>query len=479
MDHLPIFLDVKDKKVLVDGGNTAAARRVERALSAGANVHVFCPNMSDEFRTLRDHPRVTHHLRAPEPADVADCVVAYGASEIESRDKRLYDMAKAAKVLVNVADVTKYCDFITPSIVDRSPLVVAISSGGNAPVIARILRARIEVMLPAAYGRLAAFVGTFRDRVMAQLKSTESRRHFWENTIEGQVGDHFLAGDEERASARLLEDLDAAATGTKSAQIGEVFLVGAGPGDPDLLTFRALHIMQRADVVLFDRLVSDEIMTLVRRDAERVYVGKAPQQHAMVQEEISELMVELAQRGKRVLRLKGGDPFIFGRGGEELELLAKHKIPFQVIPGITAASGCASYAGIPLTHRDHAQSCVLITAHGRDGILDLDWERLVRPDQTVVVYMGLGSVDILSEQFIKRGLDPATPAAVVDNGTRASQRVVTGDLSNIAENVVESGIKGPALIIIGSVVSLRDELKWFADSDKEIHQMSLQAQETL
>ncbi|MBL1436062.1 MAG: uroporphyrinogen-III C-methyltransferase [Rhodobacteraceae bacterium] len=479
MDHLPIFLDVKGKKVLVDGGNTAAARRVERALSAGANVHVFCPNMSDEFRTLRDHPRVTHHLRSPEPADVADCVVAYGASEIEERDKRLYEMAKAAKVLVNVADVTKYCDFITPSIVDRSPLVVAISSGGNAPVIARILRARIEVMLPAAYGRLAAFVGTFRDRVMARLKSTESRRHFWENTIEGQVGDHFLAGDEERASQRLLEDLEAAATGADTAQIGEVFLVGAGPGDPDLLTFRALHIMQRADIVLFDRLVSDEIMTLVRRDAERVYVGKAPQQHAMVQEEISELMVELAQQGKRVLRLKGGDPFIFGRGGEELELLAKHKIPFQVIPGITAASGCASYAGIPLTHRDHAQSCVLITAHGRDGILDLDWDRLVRPDQTVVVYMGLGSVGILSEQFIKHGLNPATPAAVIDNGTRANQRVITGDLSTIAENVVSSGIKGPALIIIGSVVSLRDELKWFADSDKHSHKMSLHAQDTL
>ncbi len=479
MDHLPIFLDVKGKKVLVDGGNTPAARRVERALSAGAIVHVFCPNMSDEFRTLREHPRVVHHLRAPEPADFEDCVVAYGASEIGARDQRLYEMAKAAKVLVNVADVTKYCDFITPSVVDRSPLVVAISSGGNAPVIARILRARIEVMLPAAYGRLAAFVGGFRETVMAKLTTTESRRRFWENTIEGQVGDHFLAGDETKASARLLEDLDAAVTGAKSAQIGEVFLVGAGPGDPDLLTFRALHIMQRADVVLFDRLVSDEIMTLVRRDAERVYVGKAPQQHAMVQEEISELMVELAQQGKRVLRLKGGDPFIFGRGGEELELLAKHKIPFQVIPGITAASGCASYAGIPLTHRDHAQSCVLITAHGREGILDLDWERLVRPDQTVVVYMGLGSVGILSEQFIKRGLDRTTPAAVVDNGTRTSQRVVTGDLGNIADRVVESGIKGPALIIIGSVVSLRDELKWFADSDKDSHQMSLQAKDSL
>ena len=478
MDHLPIFLDVKGKKILVDGGNTAAARRVERALSAGAHVHVFCPNMSDEFRTLRDHPRVTHHLRAPGPEDLIDCVVAYGASEIEERDKQLYDMAKEAKVLVNVADVTKYCDFITPSIVDRSPLVVAISSGGNAPVIARILRARIEVMLPAAYGRLAAFVGGFREKVMAKLVSTESRRHFWENTIEGQVGDHFLAGDEEKAAARLEADLEAAATGAETAQMGEVFLVGAGPGDPDLLTFRALHIMQRADVVLFDRLVSDEIMTLVRRDAERVYVGKSPQQHTMVQEDISELMVELAKRGKRVLRLKGGDPFIFGRGGEELELLAAHNIPFQVIPGITAASGCASYAGIPLTHRDHAQSCVLITAHGRDGVLDLDWERLVRPDQTVVVYMGLSSVGILSEQFIKRGLDSATPAAVVDNGTRANQQVVTGDLSNIAARVDESGIKGPALIIIGSVVSLRDELKWFADSSKDSHQMSLHAQES-
>jgi len=479
MDYLPIFLDVNGKKVLVDGGDTAAARRVERALSAGAYVHVFCPNMSNEFRTLRDHPRVTHHQRAPEPEDFEDCVIAYGASDIEARDKRLYEMAKAAKVLVNVADVTQYCDFITPSIVDRSPIVIAISSGGTAPVIARILRARIEVMLPAAYGRLAAFVGGFRDRVMDRLKTTESRRHFWENTIEGQAGDHFLAGNEAKAEARLLADLDAAATGAETAHMGEVFLVGAGPGDPDLLTFRALHIMQRADVVLFDRLVSDEVMTLVRRDAERVYVGKLPQQHTMVQEDISELMVKLAKEGKRVLRLKGGDPFIFGRGGEELELLAAHNIPFQVIPGITAASGCASYAGIPLTHRDHAQSCVLITAHGKDGVLDLDWERLVRPDQTVVVYMGLSSVGILSEQFIKHGLDNATPAAVVDNGTRANQQVVAGTLGNIAARVDQSGIKGPALIIIGSVVGLRDELKWFADSSKESFQMSLQAQESL
>ncbi|MBL4805675.1 MAG: uroporphyrinogen-III C-methyltransferase [Rhodobacteraceae bacterium] len=479
MDHLPIFLDVKAKKIIIDGGGTPAARRAERALTAGANVFVFCPNLSPEFDKLLSHPSLTYFPRAPEQADFDGCIVAYGATENDARDEALHRMAKQAGVLVNIADVTKYCDFITPSVVDRSPLIVAVSSGGNAPIIARILRARIEVMLPAAYGRLTKFVGGFRDAVMDKLTSTDQRRHFWENTIEGQVGDFFLAGDAEAAGKRLLEDLNIAATAADTPQMGEVYLVGAGPGDPDLLTFKALRLMQRADVVLYDRLVSDEIMTLVRRDAERVNVGKMPQQHTMVQEDITQLMVSLAKQGKRVLRLKGGDPFIFGRGGEELEELAKHDIPFQVIPGITAASGCASYAGIPLTHRDHAQSCVLITAHGKDGVLDLDWPTLINPSQTVVVYMGLSSLGTLSEQFVKHGLNPATPAAVIDNGTRSNQQVVTGTIGDIHDKVLDSGIKGPALIIIGSVVSLRDDLKWFTESDKAHHQMTLHAQDTL
>ncbi len=479
MDHLPIFLDVKGKTIIVDGGGTPAARRAERALNAGAKVSVFCPNLSAEFDTLLMNANLTYFPRAPEQSDFIDCVVAYGATEMDDRDEALYKMAKHANVLVNIADVTHYCDFITPSVVDRSPLVIAVSSGGNAPIIARILRARIEVMLPAAYGRLTKFVGGFRETVMAKLKTTDQRRHFWENTIEGQVGDFFLAGNPEAAGIRLMEDLNIAAAQSDTPQMGEVYLVGAGPGDSDLLTFKALRLMQRADVVLYDRLVSPEIMTLVRRDAERVNVGKAPRQHTMVQEDITQMMVTLAKQGKRVLRLKGGDPFIFGRGGEELEELAANSVPFQVIPGITAASGCASYAGIPLTHRDHAQSCVLITAHGKDGVLDLDWNSLINPAQTVVVYMGLGSLDILSQQFLKHGLDPATPAAVIDNGTRSNQQVVTGTISDIHQKVVNSAIKGPALIIIGSVVTLRDELRWFTESDKSDHKMTLHAQETL
>ncbi len=395
MDHLPIYLDVKGHKVIVDGGSTLAARRVERALDAGANVHVFAEELGDEFRELKNHPALTHHKRAPRIPDFVGATIAYGATEDETRDRDLYNMANHENVLANVADVTEYCDFITPSIIDRSPLVIAISSGGAAPIIARILRARIEAILPAAYGKLAAFSGRLRDRVMTKLKTPEARRAFWEGSIDGPVADIFLSGDEKSAKKQFLKELDAAALGQDIEKRGEVYLVGAGPGDPDLLTFRALHLMQRADVVLYDRLIGDGIINLVRRDAERIYVGKSPNNHALTQPEISALLVKLAQEGKRVLRLKGGDPFIFGRGGEELETLAEAGIPFQVIPGITAASGCASYAGIPLTHRDHAQAAIFVTAHGKDGVLSLDWETMARPGQTVSL---AGSVRVVIDR---------------------------------------------------------------------------------
>jgi len=475
MDHLPIFLDVKGKKVIVDGGGTLAARRVERALDAGAMVHVYAETLGGEFRELKNHPSLTHHTDAPRLPDFIGATVAYGATEDEDRDRHLYDMANHNHVLANVADVTEYCDFITPSIIDRSPLVIAISSGGAAPIIARILRARIEAILPAAYGKLAAFSGRLRERVMAKLKTPESRRMFWENTIDGPVADKFLSGDPKAAKKQFLMELDAAALGQDVEKVGEVYLVGAGPGDPDLLTFRALHLMQRADVVLYDRLIGDGIINLVRRDAERIFVGKRPNDHAMEQQEISDLMVKLAKEGKRVLRLKGGDPFIFGRGGEELETLAAADVPFQVIPGITAASGCASYAGIPLTHRDHAQSCVFVTAHGQDGVLSLDWETMARPGQTVAIYMGRSSLDFLMEEFIRRGVNPNTPAAIVDNGTRPNQQVVKGTLSNLYERAEAAKLPGPALVIIGSVVELSDTLNWYKNYEADKHTMSLSA----
>ncbi len=476
MDFLPIFLDIRDKLVVVDGGTTVAARRVERALLAGAEVHVFDPALCDEFNPLLKNPKLTHHKRPIEETDIQGAIVAYGASENDTRDKTLHAGAKKAGVLANVADVCEYCDFITPSVVDRSPLVVAISSGGTAPVIARILRARIESILPPAYGRMAEFLGKFREKVLSGIESTRARRRFWENMIDGPVGDRFLSGDTEGAETQLLQTIEETREGKALSEQGEVFLVGAGPGDPDLLTFRALRLMQRADVVLYDRLVGDPVLELIRRDAERIYVGKRPDHHTMFQEDISALMVRLAKEGKRVLRLKGGDPFIFGRGGEEIEMLAEHRIPFQVVPGVTAASGCSTYSGIPLTHRDYAQSCIFITAHGKDGVLELDWEVLLRPNQTVAIYMGLSSLKILSDNFAKHGADPDTPAAIIDNGTRPNQRIVTGTISNLYEKATEQKFTGPSIIIIGGVVNLRDKLRWFSDNQDAKFTMSLAAQ---
>ncbi len=365
------------------------------------------------------------------------------------------------------------CDFLTPSIVDRSPIVVAISTGGAAPVIARILRARIETYLSPAYGRLAAFVGGFRERIARAIGDGRARRDFWERMIEGPAGDRFLAGDAQAAAQQIEEDLVHEARGD-GRSMGEVYLVGAGPGDPDLLTFRALRLMQRADVVLYDRLIGDDILSLVRRDARRIYVGKLPHDHTMAQEDISALIARLAGEGNRVLRLKGGDPFIFGRGGEEIETLMEAGVPFRVVPGITAAAGCGACAGIPLTHRDHAQSCLFVTAHGRDGVLDLDWEVLVRPAQTVAVYMGLSNLPVLVEGFARHGVDMATEVAVIENGTLPDQRVVTGHLADIAARVQAAGMQSPAMIIIGSVVRLRERLVAGADAPPDrAHRLSL------
>jgi uroporphyrin-III C-methyltransferase/precorrin-2 dehydrogenase/sirohydrochlorin ferrochelatase len=325
------------------------------------------------------------------------------------------------------------------------------------------MKARFETEIPAAYGRLAEFAGRYRDRIKDMVPNATRRRRFWESMITGPVAEHLFSSQVEEAETLMDSLLDEAAEQGDQPPHGEVYLVGAGPGDPDLLTFRALRLMQQADVVLYDRLVGDGILNLVRRDADRIYVGKLKDNHVVPQEEIGELLIRLAGEGKRVLRLKGGDPFMFGRGGEEIEALSENGISFQVIPGVTAAVGCASYAGIPLTHRDHAQSCVFVTGHEKDGKLNLNWQSLIQPRQTVVVYMGLSSMGAITEGFMANGADPATPAAVVENGTRAGQRVIAGTLESIKKESDEAGIKSPALIIIGSVVTLREKLSWFAN----------------
>jgi uroporphyrin-III C-methyltransferase/precorrin-2 dehydrogenase/sirohydrochlorin ferrochelatase len=348
-----------------------------------------------------------------------------------------------------------------PSIVDRSPLVIAVSTGGASPILGRMLKARLETMIPAAYGRLAGLMSGVRGRVAAAIADPVLRRRFWETVLEGPIAEAALAGNEEAASAHLVREIEQWGARRASPE-GEVYLVGAGPGDPDLVTFRALRLMQKADVVLYDRLTDERVMALVRREAERIYVGKRPDNHEVPQEEISALLVRLAKQGKRVLRLKGGDPFMFGRGGEEIETLAEHGVPFQVCPGVTAAIGASAYAGIPLTHRDHAQACVFVTGHGKDGRIDLDWPALLQPRQTVAIYMGLRNLEALTSEFVARGASPDLPAAIVDNATRPNQRVVVGALGTLAAKARAAGLRGPSIVIVGAVVSLRDRLDWYA-----------------
>ena len=465
MDHLPIFLNVKGQRALVVGGGTLAARKADLLARAGCDLTVLTPEMNDDLARVVAEYRINHKTGDLSADDVNGCVIVFGASADSAINLQLHELATAAGVLVNISDTTDLCDFIMPAIVDRSPLLISISSGGATPLLTRMLKARFETTIPAAYGRLAEFAGSYRDRVKAAISNMARRRRFWETMIAGPVAEHLFSGQEDEAAAlmdRLLED--AAVDGDQVAE-GEVYLVGTGPGDPDLLTFRALRLMQQADVVLYDRLIGDGILNLVRRDASRIYVGKMKDDHSVPQEEISEMLIRLAQEGKRVLRLKGGDPFVFGRGGEEIATLAENGINFQVIPGVTAANGCATYAGIPLTHRDHAQGYIVVTGHEKDGKLSLDWESLIQPRRTVVIYMGLTSLGAITDGFLSHGADPETPAAVIENGTRAGQRVITGTLQSLHGQSTEAEIKSPALIIIGSVVTLRDKLAWFERGD--------------
>jgi len=459
MRHLPIVVAMSGRSAVVVGGGLVAARRAELLVRSGASVTVFASDLSDEFFDLSGKPNFRHVPRDPGVDDFVGSTLCFIATEDERLTRAALNAARSARTLVNVADRPELSDFIMPSIVDRSPLVIAISTGGASPILGRMLRARLESLIPAAYGRLADLMGGFRSRVAAAIPSQAPRRRFWETVLEGPIAEAALAGNESAARERLAHEIARWNEARPSPQ-GEVYLVGAGPGDPDLVTFRALRLMQKADVVLYDRLTDDAVLNLVRREAERIYVGKRPENHELPQEEISALLVKLAKEGKRVLRLKGGDPFMFGRGGEEIETLAEHGVSFQVCPGITAAIGASAYAGIPLTHRDYAHACVFVTGHGKDGRLELDWTALLEPNQTVAIYMGLRNLEALTREFVARGASPDLPAAIVDNATRPNQRVIVATLASLAAKARAAELRGPSIVIVGKVVSLRDKLDW-------------------
>ncbi len=464
MQALPIFINITQRRCVVIGGGEVAARKVQMLLKANAAIMLYAPEINAQLRALVDDQKINYISSNFAENQLEDACLVIAATDDESVNRAVSAAAKARNIPVNVVDAPALCTFTMASIVERAPIVIAISSEGTAPVLARYIRAKIETMLPAGYGRIGAIASEFREKVKAKFTTTQARRIFWENVLQGPIVERILAGQE--AAAR--ESLEALLSDDAEKPLhGEVYLVGAGPGDPDLLTFRALRLMQQCDVCVYDKLVSPEIMELVRRDAELIYVGKSRAEHTLPQEEINALLARLALEGKRVLRLKGGDPFIFGRGGEEIETLMQQNVPFQVVPGITAANGISSYAGIPLTHRDYAQACLFTTGHlkakenSSELTLDLDWVAMSRPRQTVVIYMGLVGLAQICEQLIIHGVSPDMPAAVVQQGTTQRQRVVTGTLKDLAQKVSEAKIKAPCLTIIGEVVQLREKLNWF------------------
>jgi len=426
---------------------------------AGAQLIVVAPYISDEMQTMVNNSHGQCYFREYDSADLELAMLVICATDDSPTNYRVSKEAQDKKLPVNVVDSPNLCSIITPAIVDRSPLMIAITSGGDAPVLARQMRAKLEVMFPSAYGALAKVASKFRHRVKQIVTSEEKRLRFWEKVFNGLAAEKAFAGKPEEAE-QVIEDL--LADNANAELSGEVYLVGGGPGDPDLLTFKALRLMQQADVVLYDRLVSEPVMNLVRRDADRIYVGKRTSDHAVPQKEINQLLVDLAKEGKRVLRLKGGDPFIFGRGGEEIELLAENNIPFQVVPGITAASGCAAYSGIPLTHRDHAQSVRFITGHTKEGNVDLPWESLLDDHQTLVFYMGLVNLNPICVELVNRGRGKDTPAALIEKGTTPDQRVITGTLATLPGLIKGQEVHAPTLLIIGSVVNLHEQLQWFS-----------------
>jgi uroporphyrin-III C-methyltransferase/precorrin-2 dehydrogenase/sirohydrochlorin ferrochelatase len=464
MEALPIFMKLQGRRCVVIGGGEVAVRKVTMLLKADAVVEVIAPELHYELADLWAASRISHLSSAFEPSQLDGACLIIAATDDEVVNEEVSKQAKARNIPVNVVDSPALCTFTMPSIVDRSPVVIAISSSGSAPVLARLIRSKLETLIPSSYGRLANLAAEYREAVKQRFATTQERRIFWEKIFSGPVAELVFSGQETAAKDALASLLASPAT---EASHGEVYLVGGGPGDPDLLTFRALRLMQQADVCVYDKLVSKEVMELVRRDAELIYVGKARDQHTLPQEEINQLLVRLAKAGKRVLRLKGGDPFIFGRGGEEIETLMEHGIPFQVVPGITAANGVSTYAGIPLTHRDYAQSCLFTTGHlkagsnGEAGTVELDWPALARPKQTVVIYMGLVGLAEICRQLVAHGLPANTPAAVVQQGTTPRQRVVVADLKTLASEVDKAQLKPPCLIIVGGVVTLREKLAWF------------------
>lgn len=449
MRHLPAFLDIAGRACLVVGGGEVAARKVALLERAGGRVRVNSPELVPSLLRGVAAGRLHHIEDTFSPDHLDGAAVAIAATDDRAVNAQVSWEARRRGIPVNVVDDPALCSFQMPAIIDRDPVLIAVSTGGASPVLARWVRRRIEGALPgsvAALGRLAA---RWRGETKRRFAETGARRRFWDRIFDGPAGELALAGRDNEADTLVAEEL------FHDAHLqGAVYLVGAGPGDPDLLTLRAHRLLQSADAIVYDRLVSPEVLDLARRDTETIFVGKAPGAHSMRQEEINALLVRLGREGKQVVRLKGGDPFVFGRGGEEMLAVEAAGIPCHIVPGITAAAGIGAAIGMPLTHRGTAQSVSFVTGHAKDGEPDADWAALARGKQTVVIYMGLAALPRIAARLAEHGLAPDTPAVVVEKGTTPEQRVVAGTLSTIAARTIAVGVTGPALTVIGGVAAM-------------------------
>ena len=461
MQYLPIFTKLDNKPVLVVGGGEVALRKCRAFLKARASVTLVAPWFCDELKEHAHNNEVTLIDAYFDESHLDGKMLVIAATDRDEVNNNVFELANARNVFVNVVDDQPKCTFIFPSIVDRDPITIAISSAGTAPVLARRLREKLETLIPHHIGPLATLVGGFRDKVKKRFKHFSDRRQFWEGVFDSSVVNKVQTGDTQGAQQQLEQMLDA-----KAEPEGEVYVVGAGPGDPELLTLKALQLMQQADVVVYDFLVSDEIMELVRRDADLICVGKRLGDHSVVQDDTNQMLVDLAKQGKKVCRIKGGDPFIYGRGGEEVQVLAANNVNYQIVPGITAAAGCSAYAGIPLTHRDHAQAIQFVTGHCKKDGQELDWQSLAKANQTLAIYMGVIKSPHIQSELLKHGRKADTPVAIIENGTRKNQRVVTGQLGELADLIERNSIISPALLIIGEVAALHSQLAWFGKNEQ-------------
>ncbi|WP_462173711.1 siroheme synthase CysG [Pseudoalteromonas xiamenensis] len=461
MQYLPIFTKLDNKPVVIIGGGEVAVRKARALLKANARLTLVAPSFDKAVYALQESFDITLIQATFDASQLHGAMLVIAATDDETVNQQVFNAADEMNIFVNVVDDQPKCSFIFPSIIDRSPITIAISSAGTAPVLARRLREKLETLVPQHIGPLAELVGRFRNTVKSRFSQLSDRRQFWEKVFDSAVVSDIQSGNTTDAETRLKSMLEA-----EPKPEGEVYIVGAGPGDAELLTLKALQLMQQADVVVYDYLVSDEIMELVRRDAELICVGKRMGNHSVVQEDTNKLLVDLARQGKKVCRIKGGDPFIYGRGGEEVQELAKHNVRYQIVPGITAAAGCSAYAGIPLTHRDHAQAIQFVTGHCKKDGNDLDWASLAKPNQTLAVYMGVVKSPDIQAKLIEHGRAETTPVAIVENGTRKNQRVFTTTLEQMASEIEAQHVQSPALLIIGEVAALHQELAWFGKTEQ-------------